>query len=965
MYKFLSLLRKPYLWLTLFILIMAVAGLESSQASTLNNRNTVAVPTKAVVQAGVEEAPLLPLVSATSSSGPSVSNSNPATTASAVATTTSATGATNTPAVTTTATNPTSTSSQSTTTTVTAPTNCQSLFAQPGSTQPTFLETAEQVCLKSGQLNIAIAKATWKLSIANGTTNKIEWQEPNSTGDGKPASGDLAAYGAPAFLVNKQAVSAAKAAAYQNLPDQTWFRLTRITSVKWQAPSTLILGAATNDPTGRTATAKFTLVNNSTLAFNLELSDTEGVVSSAVSGQIAADEHFFGLGQRQLKMDQRGQRAVQIVRRGLELDPVKGTGSYAPYPFVLSTEGYGLLAETQRRNVFDMGATRPDATLLTVDAANLNLVFFVDSNPLNILQQYTGLIGRPPMPPPWNFGVWKNTIGGQERVTAEAQRLRDEQIPVSVLFMYDAVDPQSGTGWDTPIFKPIPWGTYSDLPALNRTLHGLGYKTLTYVQESVETNWTARYQEGVAKGYFVRNPQGQTYLLPLSKYGLSMIDFSNPAAVKWFQDAMKRILVDFNFDGALQDTGEMLPFDAQLANGQSGYAMANVYPVLYAKAAYDAAQQYKPDAVFLMRSAYLGSQQYQKATWEGDLINHWDWRAGLPSTIPAALNRSISGSPFIGTEIAGFLGVSPLSYADRHELYLRWTQYGAFNPIMRDILGQQPADAVYMWTDNETVANFKRYARVHTDLFPLLYTLAQQAHATGLPIMRHPYLLYPKDPKAISQELEYFLGDSLLVAPVVTMGARERPVYLPQGQWVDFWSGQELEGGRDVTVPAPLDTIPVYVKAGAILPTLLQPLQTLGTHGTADAARLLDSGLKLKIYGRLTDLQKSSLTLFDNTNVSYIRDNDKLDVAIAGGNNQSRPYRLELPADSEPTQVEVEGNTGSFSQLASPPADRSADVSGWWYDATQKQVIVIVKGSDLKLHLQFSKAGTVSHKSAN
>lgn len=948
--KFLArLLKQPYLWLIVLLLVFTAYYLRSSwttSADVINNQ-----PNYSNVQAGVEETPIiaLPDTNPTAASPTATANSVETPTSSgAVAITSTNAVATQGPSIT-----------VATPVATAAPTSCAELFATAASatTQPLFLETSSEVCLKSHQINLQLAKANWKLSLENSSITKIVWQEPAASANG---GGDLNAYGSPAFLIDKQLLPASKAPAYQTFAKQQWFHLTQIEKATWQAP-VLTLLVATNDPTKRTATVKITLLNNVSLLFNMELSDASGVVSTAVSGAVAADEHFFGLGQRQLKMDQRGQRAVQIVRRGLELDPVNGNGSYAPYPFVLSTAGYGLLAETQRRNVFDMAATRPDASLLTVDAANLNLAFFIDSNPLNVLQNYTALIGRPPLPPPWDLGVWKNSIGGQERVVAEAQKLRDNQIPVSVLFTYDAVDPLSASGWDTQVFQPIPSGPYPNLAQMTGQLHALGYKTLTYIQEAVQTNWTTRYNEGVKNGYFLHNSSGQTYLMPFNKYGVSLIDFSNPAAVKWFQDGIKRLLVDFNFDGALQDTGDIVPFDAQFANGQNGYDMANVYPVLYAKASYEAAQKYKPDAVFLMRSSYLGAQQYQKATWEGDLINHWDWRAGLPSTIPAALNRSISGNPFISTEIAGYLSVN-LPYDQRHELYLRWTQYGAFNPIMRDILGQQPADAVYLWSDAQTIANFKRYARVHTDLFPLFYTLAKQAHDTGLPIMRHPYLLYPNDPKAISQELEYFLGDSMLVAPIVTMGARERPVYLPAGNWVDFWNGQELQGGHDVTVPAPLDTIPVYMKAGAILPTLLQPLQTLGTHGTADAVRLLDGGLNVKIYGSQSDLQKSSFTLFDGTSINYVYNPDSsLDVTV-DGNNTSRPYLLDIPADSAPLQVSATGETSKLTALNGPPSTAPNDGFGWWYDAANKHLLVKVAGSKLTLHLSL---GPIAAKSGS
>ncbi len=824
-----------------------------------------------------------------------------------------------------------------------------SLIPPPVPTEPVpapkallFDETARAVRLKTANFQLSIEKAAWKLAITNEVGQTI-WEEP-APSQGTQVTGELAAYGAPSFLLNKKLLPAAKAALYRGVGEQQWFSLTRVRAVNWQEP-VLKLEMETNDPAERTAVVSFTVVSSGTLLFNLEISDLTGVVSVAASGAIAPDEHFLGLGQRQLRTDQRGQRAVNLVRGRLELDEIKGEGSYAPYPFVLSTRGYGLLAETQRRNIFDLAALRPDAGLIQVEAANLNLAFFVDQNPLNILEQYTARIGRPPLPPPWDFGVWKTSIGGQERVTAEARRLRAEQIPISVLLVYDAVDLESGTGWGTPVFKPIAPGPYPDIAALNRTLHGLGYKTLTYVQDAAQVEW-ARYREGVARGYFVRNRKGQPYVLPLSKHGISPIDFTNPAAVSWFQTGLKRALVDLDFDGALQDVGDLLPLDAVLANGQSGYDVANSYPVLYAKATYDAARQYKPEAVFLMRAGYLGAQQYQSATWEGDLISHWDWRAGLPSTVPAALNRSISGSPFIGTEIAGYLDVN-ISRSDYKELYLRWTQYGAFNPIMRDILGEQRSDAIYLWSDADTVANFKRYARLHTDLFPLFYTLAKEASETGRPIMRHPYLLYPTDPLSISQEREFLLGESLLVAPVVTLEDNVKPLYLPPGKWVDFWTGELIEGGREITAQAPLDTIPVYVKAGAIIPTLLEPIQTLASP---NGSTPLDGGLRLKIYRHDSGPQSSNFNLYDGTTFHHERTGDTVEVAISG--NKSRPYQIEIPATGKPIEVTALESTVAFDFKERVAGEKSSE-TGWHYDAGSGQIIANLAGSKIVLRFKF------------
>ncbi len=807
-----------------------------------------------------------------------------------------------------------------------------------GAEPPVFEETASLIRLKTARMQVEIEKEVWRMSVS-GPFGPPVWRQAEP--DEKAGLGVKTPYGSPAFLVDKTQLRSSQAALYPSKEPREWFHLGTVTAVHWNYPL-LRLDTTTDDPAGRRAIVTLKLDPAGALFLNLELSSSEGVVSVAVSGQAPTGEHFYGLGQRQVSVDQRGRKMFNLVRGRYTLNEGKGEGSYAPYPFYLSSRGYGLLAYSMWPSSFDMAAKRSDASLITVEAANLNLVFFVDQDPLNILQNLSAVAGHPPLPPKWTFGVWKTSIGGQAAVLAEARRLRAEQIPVSALFIYDIIDSPSGTGWDTQIFKPIPPGTYPDIAAFNQELHKANFKTLAYTDDGV-LEGLPLFEEGLQRGYFITNQKGRPYNQPMSNKAGALIDFTNSAAVKWYQQGLKRLLVDLGFDGGMQDQGDLLPRDAVLSNGSTGYEAANTYNYLYARAAYEASQQFKPESVFFMRSGYLGSQQFQNAVWTGDLDSSWDARKGLPSAVTAALTRSIAGSPFIGTEIAGYHYVD-LPFSERRELYLRWTQFSAFTPIMRDTLGPQPLDAVYLWTDAQTIANFKKYSRLHTDLFPLMYSLAKEASQTGWPIMRHPYLLYPNDPRAAAQEYEYFLGDNLLVAPVVNFKEAEKMVYIPQGEWVDFWSRAVYTGEQELKVKAELDIIPLFVKAGAIVPTLLNSPASLA--GPLDP---MTSGLRLTVYGGSAISQNSKLTLYDGTGLAYTKSGRRVKFNVEGSGS-SRLYQLELPAAGVPVGVRLEGS--AVFEQAQDPASRQ-EGPGWHYDAVKQQVVVRLTGQEFELTLEF------------
>ncbi len=659
------------------------------------------------------------------------------------------------------------------------------------------------------------------------------------------------------------------------------------------------LTVATDDPLSRRALIDIRFTARGTVEVLARLTDDRGVVATNLAVPSGLDEHFFGMGEQFGGVDQRGRRVGVLVQDGMTT--IRPLGGYAPVPFFLSTRGYGYYLAGSSPSQFSLDAApEPSTWQVQVQAPSMECFLFDGPLPTAALARYADLTGHPPMPPPWTVGVWKTAIGGQARVLAEAARLRAAHIPISVIWTYDAVDESVKLGWPYPNFARIPPGPYPNLPAFTAALHREGYQVLGYLAPEF-TRSRPGFAYPAQRHYFVRSTSGHVYL----------IDLTNPAALAWWERAERTILTTLGFDGWLLDLGDRLPPGARFFNGSSAAQMANRYPLLLAQAAADVARQVKPTALYVMRSSFSGVQSLQPAVWPGDQRADWSTTQGLPAAISAGLSWGMSGAPFWGSDIGGYLaGKAPA--AQREELWLRWLEFGAFSPIMRDQLGNMDYDAVYLWSNAHTEAAFRRYAQLHQSLFPYLYAAARTAHRTGLPIMRQLFLAYPHDTQVYGLNDEYLLGPDLLVAPVITPGVAGRSVYLPAGTWVDYWTGAQFSGGRRIWAPAPLDDIPLFVRGGAVIPTLSTPGDTLASSGEATVHRA-GPDLTVRLYPG-GDGERSILA--DGTLLAARRTRSGMTLEIDG---PSRRYTLLLALTSVPRVVRLNGQS----------------VHTWHYDARQ------------------------------
>ena len=328
---------------------------------------------------------------------------------------------------------------------------------------------------------------------------------------------------------------------------------------------------------------------------------------------------------------------------------------------------------------------------------------------------------------------------------------------------------------------------------------------------------SSNFSEAARKGFLIKRENGEVAISEWWKGKGGLVDLTNPEAIGWWENQMKNML-NYNVKAFKCDDGEgnFVP-DAQFYNGSSAYEMKNHYSVLYDSVMQDFVNKYlNGDGVLITRSGYTGFQKYPFA-WGGDNDADFGYANGLPSVIIAAQTSAMSGISLWGSDIAGYVG------KPTKELFIRWTQFSTFTPFMQ--VHMQSNLGPWDFGD-ETLNIFRKFAVIRMQLFPYLYNLAYETAATGIPVIRPMALAYQNDIEAKKNEYQFMFGPDFLIAPVYKPG-NHRAVYLPEGNWIDFWSGNMIEGKKYIEADVPLDKIPMYVQAGSIIPMLPDDIQTL------------------------------------------------------------------------------------------------------------------------------------------
>ena len=500
---------------------------------------------------------------------------------------------------------------------------------------------------------------------------------------------------------------------------------------------------------------------------------------------------------------------------------------YKSIPFFITLRKecvYGIFFDNTYKTDFDLAKEKSDYYFFGANEGNLDYYFIGGDSMPDIVKNYTYLTGTTPLPQLYTLGYHQSRWGYETAadVRAVADKYRALDIPIDTIHLdIDYMDGYRVFTWNEKDF-----GAPGELI---RELGKKGYKVVTIIDPGVKKDvGYAKYDEGMAADYFVKTPEGETNENAVWP-GVSVYpDFGNPKVRTWWADNQK-YLVDLGVRGVWNDMNEPASFNGELPQDivftdedkkSTHAAMHNVYGSQMSKATYEGLKKYDGRRPFVItRACYSGAQKYTTA-WTGDNQSLWDH---LRMAIPQMCNMGLSGLSFIGTDVGGFgADVTP-------ELLSRWVQVGCFSPLFRNHSSKGSTRQEPWLFGEETLTVNKKFIELRYKLLPYMYDLFWECEQTGMPIVRPLVLHYEKDEATWNLNGEFLLGEQMLVAPVVEQGMTKKLVYLPEGTWYDYNTGEKFTGKQYIMCDAPLDTCPIMVKAGSIIPNY-EAMHYIGEH---------------------------------------------------------------------------------------------------------------------------------------
>ena len=522
----------------------------------------------------------------------------------------------------------------------------------------------------------------------------------------------------------------------------------------------------------------------------LTLDSETGAVSFSIG-----DSALLGLGEGGPQFDRRG--STDTMRSGQGGYHLGTHGGRVPIPWLIGTAGWALYFH-QPSGTFDFTGT--EGKFLPKDPAGvlpLDLFIVISQEPKVLMAEYAKLTGHPELPPLWSFGYQQShrTLANHDEVIAEAKTFREKKLPCDTLIYL-------GTG-----FCPSGWNTENGSFSWNKRVFPDPQRAIDELhQENFRVALHSVILENDLRGT-VHDPCN------VARYDKEQVSCAWDAHRKTFA---------LGVDGWWPDEGDPLNIEARLARNR-----------MY----WEGPQLDRPNErpYALHRNGYAGMQRYASFLWSGDVYSTWET---LKTHVPIAINTGLTGIPYWGTDIGGFVPTKEFTA----ELYLRWFQFGAFCTLFRCHGRAWKLRLPWGWNTGEVgpteISGYggsalpdpselhnaqvepicRKYLELRYRLLPYLYSAVREATVTGMPVMRCPWLHYPDDPETVKHGDEYLWGRDILVAPVVEKGATSRRLYLPRGRWFDFWTNEPHDGGREIERTVDLETLPLFVREGAIVP---------------------------------------------------------------------------------------------------------------------------------------------------
>jgi alpha-D-xyloside xylohydrolase len=536
-------------------------------------------------------------------------------------------------------------------------------------------------------------------------------------------------------------------------------------------------------------------------AYNTGICRTpDGRPLAVESFSLRPDEAIFGFGEQFLPLDKVGQTVDLVMVEAIGTTTPR---AYKNVPFFWSTRGWGVFLHHSARITCWVGSRAAADVQVAVEDDFLDW-FLILGEPKHVLARYTELTGKPKTPPRWSFGLWQSRISyrSADESLDVVRRTREAGVPLDVLHL--------DTHWfreDWRCDLEFDPERFPDPAGFHRELANLGVQVslwqLPYIPEGSKL-----FDELAAADGFVKTRDGGLYdvgicYTPGFRGRVGCIDFTSPAAVRVYQSHLRR-LFEAGARVIKADFGEQAPLDGVYADGTPGHRAHNLYPLLYNRAVAEVTEAATGDTILWARSAWAGSQRWP-LHWGGDSSANWH---NLVPQLRGGLSLGLSGFPFWSMDIGGFFGEA------RGPLLVRWLQAGMFLSHSR-IHGT--GDRELYKLDPETLAICRDYVRLRYRLLPYITASARDCAARSLPMMRALALEWPGDPSTWAIGDQWLFGESLLVAPVFDPSGRRR-VYLPEGTWTDWWTGERTAGPRWLDVEAELATLPLWLREGAIVP---------------------------------------------------------------------------------------------------------------------------------------------------
>lgn len=684
------------------------------------------------------------------------------------------------------------------------------------------------------------------------------------------------------------------------------------------------------------------------------------------------NEHFFGLGEKVGTLDRRG-KTFKMWNSDKPCYAIDEDPLYKSIPFFMSSLGYGVFFDNTFKSEFDFGSASNAYYSFSASGGEMVYYFIFGPSYKEILKGYTQLTGKPIMPPEWALGFSQcRGLYTNEKLAREvASEFRKRQIPCDIIYQ--------DIGW-TQNLQDFEWRkeNYENPRKMLANLAANGFKMIVSQDPVISQNNKKQWQEADSLGYFTTDSRtGKSYDMPWPWGGnCGVVDFTKPEVADWWGTYQQKVL-DEGVRGFWTDMGEpawsneesterlFMKHHAGMHN-----EIHNVYGLTWDKVVTEQFEKRNPNKrVFQMtRSAFAGMQRYTFG-WSGDsgdgdnVLNGWN---KLASQVTLAQSAGMGLIPFWTTDISGYCG----DIKDRDamaELYIRWMQFGVFNPLSR--AHHEGNNAAEPWTFGADAERICREAiNLKYMLHPYIYSYARTAFDTGIPLIRALLLEYPEDSETFRLESEFMLGKELLVAPVVEKEASVKQVYLPQGEWIDFNNGKTVYTGKQwISYPVTLSTIPLFVKRGSIIPeTTVQ--QYIGEKKNAavwfdifPAAEGRSASFTLyEDDGETNDYKKD---IFGQTELKCTVAKDELIIAISTSNkngwnqNKSRIFGLKIHLDQAPKSVMI--GTDKLKQIGLEKLEKltesNTEKAVWCWDKTTKTCRIIWHESGLTARVNIKR----------